>query len=26
VFLAAVQNNDTKPHTIGIFATCAFTS
>src|SRR6266516_775165 len=26
VFLAAVQNNDTKTHTIGIFATCAFTS
>jgi hypothetical protein len=26
VFLAAVQNNDTKAHTIGIFATCAFTS
>jgi hypothetical protein len=24
--LAAVQNNDTKSHTIGIFATCAFTS
>jgi hypothetical protein len=26
VFLAAVQNNDTKAHTIGIFATCAFVS
>lgn len=26
VFLAAVQNNDTKDHTIGIFATCAFVS
>ncbi len=26
VFLAAVQNNDSKAHTIGIFATCAFVS
>jgi hypothetical protein len=26
VLLAAVQNNDTKAHTIGIFATCAFVS
>jgi len=26
VFLAAVQNNDTIAHTIGIFATCAIVS